>query len=137
MNDNQHESPATGAGQPSVDLTEPKDSSPAFKLRWWTVILSVCVWWLAYGVGWSGTTGSQPHLELILIASISSVWMYRDAKKKGINIVGAIQFLLFFAWMIAVPIYLVYSRGKIGVAWAVLQILAVSGAWYTGMQLHR
>ena len=50
--------------------------------------------------------------------------------------VGAIQFLLFFAWMIAVPFYLVHTRKMIGLAWAVVQVIAVYGLWYAGWVLH-
>jgi hypothetical protein len=98
--------------------------------------LSVGAWCLAYFAGWDAAVGSPPLLQTILIASISSIWIYYDAKRNGIYMVGAIQFLLFFAWMIAVPFYLVHTRKMIGLAWAVVQVIATCGLWYAGWVLH-
>ncbi len=136
MNDNPYESPASDVGQPSVVLPESDASSSLLNFGWWSVALSCVAWCFAYFAGWDAATGSPPHLQVIVIASISSVWIYYDAKRNGISMVGAIQFLLFFAWMIAVPVYLIYTRRKLGVAWAAVQVFAICSSWYTGWALH-
>lgn len=136
MNDNPYEPPAKEASPSSVALPRPNGSTSATITHWWAMPLSVGAWCLAYFAGWDAAVGSPPLLQTILIASISSIWIYYDAKRNGIYMVGAIQFLLFFAWMIAVPFYLVHTRKMIGLAWAVVQVIAVCGLWYAGWVLH-
>jgi len=106
------------------------------KFSWGSLLVSVVVWCISYLVGSEAAFGSNPTLLTLLLATISSIWVYHDAKRNRVKIVGAVNFLIFFVWMFAVPIYLIYTRGKIGWCWAIVQAVGVCGAWYLGWQSH-
>ena len=114
----------------------PEESALSHPFNWWALIASVIAWLFAYLWGSDVAGGDPPHLFIILLAATSSTWVYLDSKRRGIGMVGAVHFLLYFCWVVAVPIYLIYTRGKTGLLWAVLQASVVCGAWYAGWELN-
>jgi len=63
-------------------------------------------------------------LGAILLSSASAGWCLVDASWRGQPLTWAAQLLTFLFWPIAVPIYLVSSRGWRGLGWALLNALA-------------
>lgn len=63
-------------------------------------------------------------LGAILLSSASAGWCLLDASWRGQPLTWAAQFLTFLFWPIAVPIYLVSSRGWRGLGWTLLSAFA-------------
>lgn len=63
-------------------------------------------------------------LGAILMASASAGWCLLDASWRGQPLTWAAQLLAYLFWPIAVPIYLISSRGWRGLGWALLNALA-------------
>jgi hypothetical protein len=100
------------------------------------ILVSAAAWSISYLAGSDSAIGTNPILFTLLLATVSSIWVYHDAKRRGVKMVGAVNFLIFFGWIVAIPIYLIYTRGKTGWLWAVLQAIGVCGGWYAGWKLH-
>ncbi|MGE3240101.1 MAG: hypothetical protein AB7G28_11385 [Pirellulales bacterium] len=63
-------------------------------------------------------------LGAILLASTSAGWCLADASWRGQPMTWAAQLLAYMFWPIAVPIYLIASRGWRGLGWALLNTIA-------------
>lgn len=63
-------------------------------------------------------------LGAILLASAAAGWCLADASWRCKPMTWAAQLLTFLFWPIAVPIYLVASRGWRGLGWALLNAVA-------------
>ena len=63
-------------------------------------------------------------LGSLLMATASGGWCLADASWRGKPMTWAAQLLTFLFWPIAVPIYLVASRGWRGLGWALLNSIA-------------
>jgi hypothetical protein len=64
-------------------------------------------------------------LYALLLATIATEWCVLDAYQRGRPIVSVVQMIMFFTWPLAVPVYLIVSRGWRGVAYAVLHAIGL------------
>ena len=112
-------------------LTDSMQSSSSVSLKWFAIAVSVASWFLAYLAGVDAATGQNPALFTLLFSAVSSTWVYYDAKRRRLRLASAVHFLVFFACVIAVPVYLVYTRKRVGLFWIASQIACVCGAWYS------
>ena len=122
MVDNPYEPPAVTA----------QDSAQGFKLSWFAIVVSLAVYFFSYLAGADLANRENSTLYMIMMATLSSTWLYFDAKRVGVGIVGPVNFLIFFAWQIAVPIYLIYTRGQKGWGLGLLHAGVVCSAYYLG-----
>ena len=123
----------------STEVENEADSlSQTSAFRWSPILFSAVAWFVAYlgGSDAASSTAPSPAFFMFLLAIISSIWLYRDAKRLKIKLAGSVSFLVFFCWMFAVPIFLIYTRGIIGWLWAFLQAAGLWGAWYIGSQVY-
>lgn len=78
--------------------------------------------------------GLLVHLLFPLaVCSIMTYWCVIDARMLGSPIVRSLHWIIFFTWPVAVPIYLIWSRGLRGLGLALVHavgLLAVSVAAY-------
>jgi peptidoglycan/LPS O-acetylase OafA/YrhL len=65
------------------------------------------------------------YLSALLLACTAAGWCVVDARRRDNPLPWAVQLLAFLFWTIAVPIYLVVSRGWRGLGWAALNALAL------------
>ena len=56
-------------------------------------------------------------------------WVTVDARKRGRELCYDFDSFVYFAWPVAVPVYLFQTRG----AWAFLTLLCFAGIWVTAM----
>ena len=63
-------------------------------------------------------------LGSLLLATASGGWCLADASWRGNPMTWAVQLLTFLFWPVAVPVYLVASRGWRGLGWALLNAIA-------------
>ena len=57
-----------------------------------------------------------------LVATLASMWVVFDASHRGKPLVSIVQLIVLFSWPIAVPVYLITSRGIRGLGWTVLNV---------------
>jgi len=87
---------------------------------------------IAYGIASAlGPDGTMPkRAELgsgIALPLIIASWVIADARKRGQQLCYDYDSFVFFAWPVAVPIYLFQTRG----ARALLTLLCFAGIWLT------
>ena len=74
------------------------------------------------------------YLFALFMASMAAWWTVSDARRRGHPILHIVQLFVFLFWPIAVPIYLIWSRGLRGVGWTLLHafglILALCVGFY-------
>ena len=137
MNENPFKPPTTEAIEQSDSVSgAPHRINQTGVFRLFPILVSAAAWSISYLAGSDSAMGTNPTLFTLLLATASSTWVYHDAKRRGVKIVGAVNFLIFFGWLVAVPIYLIYTRGKTGWLWVVLQAVGVCGGWYAGWTIH-
>ena len=65
------------------------------------------------------------YLFTLLMASTAALWTVLDARRHNRPIVHIGQLVVFFFWPIAVPLYLIWTRGFRGLGWAVLHAVGL------------
>jgi hypothetical protein len=65
------------------------------------------------------------YLSATLLACSAGGWCAADASRSRNPMTWAVQLLTFLFWPIAVPIYLIVSRGWRGLGWLILNAVAV------------
>ena len=98
-------------------------------LRWFA-ILSVYGLFALAGCSDATQIESSPYTLTEAIASFAcgiftTSWAVSDSRKRGHPIVHILQLLMFLTWTVAIPIYLIWSRGWKGLGWAVLHCIGV------------
>ena len=68
----------------------------------------------------------------LLCACLIAMWVVFDAQHRGKPLVSIVQLIVFILWPIAVPIYLVTSRGVRGLGWLVLNAICLTVASFIG-----
>jgi hypothetical protein len=132
MYDNPYESPLATE---HIDRT-PVGSDKRKKLR---RILLICLYLLAAIAGAMGTHASRSNavqlLLPIMMASVATYLCVVDSRILGCPMVQSVHYIMFFTWPLAVPIYLIYSRGLRGLGMAVLHgiglIVVATAAFHT------
>ena len=64
----------------------------------------------------------------VAMCSIATYWCVVDSRMRGSPIVHSLHWIIFFTWPIAVPIYLVQSRGLRGLWLAVIHGIGLYAA---------
>jgi hypothetical protein len=62
----------------------------------------------------------------LAIAAIATCWAVLDARRNGAPVLHIVQFLMFFTWPVALPIYLIWSRGARGLDLALFHALGLT-----------
>jgi hypothetical protein len=108
------------------------DSQSKPDLRWIFVVqlyLACLIW----GVVQVFTQNGSAYLGFsILNATLVATWVVIDARRREIRIHKIVLVILFLFWPIAVPIYLIMSRGLRGLGWAFLHAFGLLAATYLG-----
>jgi hypothetical protein len=65
------------------------------------------------------------YLGTFLMACTSAEWCLIDSSRRGKPMTWSVQFLVFVFWSIAVPIYLIATRGWRGAGWLVLNSIGM------------
>jgi len=65
------------------------------------------------------------YLGVFLMACTAAEWCLIDSSRRGRPMTWSVQFLVFFFWSIAVPIYLIATRGWRGAGWLVLNSIGM------------
>ena len=61
----------------------------------------------------------------LLMASSAAMWVVFDAQHRGKPLVHIVQLMVMILWPIAVPIYLITTRGLRGLGWTILNIVGL------------
>ena len=64
----------------------------------------------------------------VAMCSIMTYWCVVDSRMRGSPIVHSLHWIIFFTWPIAVPIYLIRSRGLRGLGLALLHTIGLYAA---------
>ncbi len=63
------------------------------------------------------------YLDALLLACSAAGWCVVDARRRDKKFPWAVQFLTLLFWIVAVPIYLIVSRGWSGLGWTFLNAI--------------
>jgi hypothetical protein len=128
MKGNPYESPLTLGKNDSIPEPFTSDRN---KLR---AVVLLCFYVLMAGNGAIQVLPPQGGMVRILIAvmaaSLVAYWCVDGARIVGRPIVQSVHWILFVTWPLAVPVYLVCSRGLRGIALIILHgigLIAVAG----------
>jgi hypothetical protein len=90
----------------------------------WLYALAYAVVWI--GVGEPGTHSARTDLiSRFAIALVISIWVLRDAQKRGRELCYDYGMFVFFCWPIVAPVYLFQTRG----VRAFVTLLCFIGIW--------
>jgi len=70
-------------------------------------------------------SGAWYWILSLLMASMAAMWVVFDAQHRGKPLVSIVQLMAMALWPIAVPIYLIVTRGVRGLGWVVLNLLGL------------
>jgi hypothetical protein len=104
---------------------EQRATRPRYDIRRYLVfeIYVMCVLW---GITQSlSSNGALGYLGSILLAVLTTGWCIIDARHRGRPMLSIVQMIVFFSWPIAVPIYLIASRGRRGLAIAAIHAIGM------------
>ena len=76
--------------------------------------------------------GAWPWCLSLLMASSAVMWVVFDAQHRGKPVVSIVQLIIMGLWPIAVPIYLLTTRGVRGLGWTILNIVGLAIASCVG-----
>jgi hypothetical protein len=65
------------------------------------------------------------YLTALLLACSATGWCVVDARRRGRPLLPAVQLIALLLWFVAVPIYLLASRGWRGLGWALLNLVGL------------
>jgi hypothetical protein len=66
------------------------------------------------------------YIPNFLMACTAAGWCVVDARRRGKPIVLAVQFIMLIFWSLAVPIYLIATRGWRGVGWVIVNSILLT-----------
>jgi hypothetical protein len=64
-------------------------------------------------------------LFALLIASAATMWVAFDTRHRQSPLPHAVLFLIFLTWVIALPLYLIWTRRIRGLGWAALHFIGL------------
>ena len=70
--------------------------------------------------------GGVHYIFALLMASMAALWVVFDARHRGKPLVSIVQFLVLVSWPVAVPIYLISTRGVRGLGWSLLNLVGLA-----------
>ena len=76
--------------------------------------------------------GAWYWIVSLLMASTAAMWVVFDARYRGKPLVRIVQLIVMGLWPIAVPIYLIATRGVRGLAWTILNLVGLVLANFIG-----
>ena len=68
----------------------------------------------------------------LLVASTAAMWVVFDGQHRGKPLVSIVQLIVMGLWPIAVPVYLITTRGVRGLGWAILNLVGILIANFVG-----
>jgi hypothetical protein len=89
----------------------------------------------AYAIGWGVLSVLHPHNDAtyllldVALCPVVTYWCIVDGRLAGHPILLSFHQLILFAWPIAVPAYLTWSRGLRGLGFALLHTVGLCAAW--------
>jgi hypothetical protein len=90
------------------------------------IVLGIYVMCVLWGITQSlSSNGALGLLGSILFAVLTTGWCVVDSRSRGRPMLSIVQMIVFFSWPVAVPIYLVASRGGRGLAIAAVHAIAM------------
>lgn len=104
----------------------PADMNPgALSPHAWLALLAGCVALFLQGVFLISTNRAGLALTGLCTASAATMWCVVDALRRGAYWHRAAQFYTFLLWPLAVPVYLIWSRGSRGVWFALVYLITI------------
>ena len=101
------------------------EEKPKPRLYWFPLV-ALYVATVAWGVTQCFTqNGGVYYLFALFMASMAAMWVVFDARHRGKPLVSVVQFLVFIFWPIAVPVYLIATRGVRGFGWSLLNFFGL------------
>ena len=101
-----------------------KDGRPN-DLRWLIVVAIYglsALWGVVQALN---SNGLAAFLGSLLFALLTTGWCIADSRRRGRPLLSVLQMIMFFTWPVAVPIYLIASRGLRGVGYIFLHSLGM------------
>jgi hypothetical protein len=71
----------------------------------------------------------------LMMASMAAMWVVYDAQHRGKPLLSIVQLIVMGLWPIAVPIYLITTRGMSGLVWAIVNLVGLMVAAFAGYHL--
>jgi hypothetical protein len=65
------------------------------------------------------------YLSALLMACSATGWCVADARRRGKQLLPVVQLIALLFWFVAVPVYLLASRGWRGLGWIVLNAIGL------------
>jgi hypothetical protein len=113
-----------------VDAVEEMDSTTLRRFRLGFVLIAYAVFVLQ---GFRNAVGAEPSLSGLAIAVLAAVAVTKacimDSRLIGKPLPRAARWITFFLWPLAVPVYLLWSRGWMGLAWIFVHFGALTLAF--------
>ncbi len=69
--------------------------------------------------------GAWYWIVSLLMASTAAMWVAFDARHRGAPLINIVQLMVMGLWPIAVPIYLIATRGVRGLGWTILNFVGL------------
>jgi len=96
----------------------------------WTTVLVVYFSFAALGFESASLADDSAYTPIDIVASLACAlfttsWSVSDARRRGHPIVHVLQLLMFLTWAVAVPLYLIWSRGWKGLGWVVFHCIGL------------
>lgn len=92
----------------------------------WLLVVQLYLSTIAWGAVQVFNQNIGPYLLFgIFMAATATQWTVLDARRRGHSIRHILLLLIVLFWSIAVPIYLIWSRGFRGLGWALLHALGL------------
>jgi hypothetical protein len=111
------------------------ETQPKSNLRW-LLVAQLYIASLLWGIVQVFTQHAGLYfLFAIIMATASALWTVSDARSRGRPVLHIVQLFLFLFWPIAIPIYLVLSRGIRGFGWSLLHAVGLMAALYLGFYI--
>ncbi len=94
---------------------------------WWFLVACIYALMAIWGVVLAlAREDSRAYLIFALASpSAMALWIAIDARRNNLHVVHVAYIFVFFFWPLAVPVYLIWSRGARGLCWAAVHALAL------------
>jgi hypothetical protein len=90
--------------------------------RWWIVVAFYVSAALVGVTSALSQNALVAYLGTLLMACTAAEWCLIDSSYRGKPMTWSVQFLVFVFWSLAVPLYLIVTRGWRGVGWLLLHV---------------
>ncbi len=92
-------------------------------------VLVVTMYLIAFASGWNVIFRPENlainFLYVISLCLIMTYWCVIDSRIRGYPILHSFYFIIIFLWPVAVPVYLIWSRGFWGLTLAIIHLIGL------------